>query len=39
MVGNEMIMTNNVKWGRFKVPVKVEQISDNLFSDTEDIQQ
>ena len=24
----------SVRWSRFKVPVKVKQINDNLFSDT-----
>ena len=27
-------MNNSVKWSGFKVPVKVKQINENLFSDT-----
>ena len=34
MVRNEMNVNKNVRWSRFKVPVKVKQINDNLFSDT-----
>ena len=33
MVRNEMNVNKNVRWSRFKVPVKVKQINDNLFSD------
>ena len=31
---DEMNMNNVVKWRRFIVPVKVEQVNVNLFSDT-----
>ena len=34
MVRNEVKMNNSVKWSWFKVPVKVKQINENLFSDT-----
>ena len=34
MVRNEVNMNNSVKWSWFKVPVKVKQINENLFSDT-----
>ena len=34
MVRNEVNMNNSVKWSLFKVPVKVKQINENLFSDT-----
>ena len=27
-------MINDMKWGRFKVPVKVEQLNAHIFSDT-----
>jgi hypothetical protein len=33
MVRNEVNMNNSVKWSWFKVPVKVKQVNDNLFSD------
>jgi len=31
---DEVNMNNSVKWSRFIVPKKVEQINDNLFIDT-----
>ena len=37
MIWNEVRMINDVKWGWFKVPVKVEQINAYLFSDTNKI--
>ena len=34
MARNEMDTNNSVKWRRFIVPIKVEQIKVNLFLDT-----